>query len=189
MPESTTVIVLNPDHIEFWHELCEANSFQSPHIINGGSTRWESVKNAIDYFLANKGDADIITVHDGARPLVNTPLIQRIIDSASRHSGAIPAVPVSDSLRTLFDDGTSRPIDRSRIRAVQTPQAFNAHQLIDAYNLPYVDTFTDDASVMVAAGYDDIALVDGDSHNIKITLHDDLAIASIYLANETTANS
>ena len=188
-PGSTTVIVLNPDHICLWNELCATYSFSSPHIINGGSTRWGSVKNAIDYFVNNNGDASIITVHDGARPLVNNALIQRVIDAASTHSGAIPAVAVTDSLRTVNPDGTSRPIDRSKIRAVQTPQAFNAGQLIKAYKMPFDPAFTDDASVMVAAGHDDIALVEGDSHNIKITLHDDLAIASIFLANEVTANS
>jgi len=113
-----------------------------------------------------------------------------IIRGVATVSVARPAVAVSDSLRMLDDDGVnSHPVDRQRLRAVQTPQAFDATKLKQAYTLPYEPVFTDDASVMAAAGYTDITLVEGDPHNIKITLPDDLAIASLYLRNEPTKES
>lgn len=86
-------------------------------------------------------------------------------------------VEVTDSLRRT--DGT--PVARADFRAVQTPQAFRADLLRQAYCLPYSPVFTDDASVMSAAGFTDIAMVEGDSMNLKITRPADLDIAGIYL--------
>jgi 2-C-methyl-D-erythritol 4-phosphate cytidylyltransferase len=79
---------------------------------------------------------------------------------------------------------SSTALDRASLRAVQTPQAFVAAKLIEAYSLPYNDTFTDDASVMAAAGYTDIMLTNGDITNIKITNPLDIAIAELYLQRQ-----
>lgn len=190
LPESEIVLVLNVDHLSLWEELCHRYDFMSPRVVTGGSTRWESVKNAVDTIVLDPMLKSVITVHDGARPLINRPMIERIMTAACNASGAIPTVAVSDSLRMLDDDGVnSHPVDRQRLRAVQTPQAFDATKLKQAYTLPYEPGFTDDASVMAAAGYTDITLVEGDPHNIKITLPDDLAIASLYLQNEPIKES
>lgn len=174
------VLVLNRSHYDLWHDLCNRHNFRSPELRSGGATRWESVKNAIDAIELPEGKS-IVMVHDGARPIVTRRLLHRIIDAAMTCEGVIPVIPVSDSLRMLSTDGTSVPVDRGMFRAVQTPQAFDGKMLKDAYRLPYRDTFTDDASVMAAAGHRDITLVDGDPCNIKITLPDDLKIASLYL--------
>lgn len=180
LPGSHTVVVLGNGFTELWHELCDRYRFTSPAIVAGGSTRWESVKNAID--ATSSLHARIITVHDGARPLVTTDMIHRVIAGCSDRSGAIPAVAVTDSLRRVTSDG-SEAVDRSAYRAVQTPQAFQAEQLRQAYRQPYSPTFTDDASVMTYAGYHDLVLVDGDPTNIKITNPGDIDIAGIYLRN------
>lgn len=140
-----------------------------------GRTRWESVRNALD--ACRDIPADVIMVHDGARPLVSRRIIARVADACRRHQGAIPVVAVTDSLRHA--DGTAA--DRSDFRAVQTPQAFRADLLRAAYDLPERPDFTDDASVMSAAGFNDIAMVDGEPSNIKITHPMDLKIASLYL--------
>lgn len=175
------VLVLNKAHIDFWHELCACHDFISPTEVTGGGTRWESVKNALSTITIPESGKSIIMVHDGARPVVDSQLVARIIEAARQSTGVIPVVPVSDSLRHLRPDGSSTPVDRSEFRAVQTPQAFDGKLLLDAYSLPYRHDFTDDASVMAAAGHDDITLVDGDPHNIKITLPDDIKIASLYI--------
>ena len=186
LPGSSILLVLGEPHLKLWHMLCDKFGFCSPTIIAGGSTRWQSVKNAIDTIKLPPEEEGIITVHDGARPLIDSALVARIIDGLQLASGSIPATPVTDSLRILENDGSSHPIDRSIIRAVQTPQAFDARKLIKAYSLPYKDSFTDDASVMAAAGYTDIALVDGSLSNIKITMPADIDIAAIYMAHETS---
>ncbi len=181
-PDATIILVISPAHEELWHDLCVRHDFTSPVTVYGGATRWESVKNAINRINTSSHLPDIITVHDGARPCIDTALITRVTDAIKEgHACAIPVTPVVESLRLANPDGTSQPVDRSLYRAVQTPQAFNARLLTDAYRLPYSSNFTDDASVMAAAGYNDTVLVDGDPRNIKITHPDDLAIASIYL--------
>lgn len=179
LPGSNILLVISSGHKGLWDELCDAYKFSSPITIEGGNTRWQSVKNAINTIPDNC--ADIITVHDGARPLISRELMASVIGGIGKQSGAIPAIQVTDSLRMVSADGSSIPVDRTLFRAVQTPQAFRADHLINAYSLPYQETFTDDASVMKAAGYDDINIVDGDPCNIKITLPHDIEIASIYL--------
>lgn len=181
LPASRIIIVLSIDFINYWHELCDEHNFQSPEIAIGGNTRWQSVKNALVQIKKDTNTESIITIHDGARPIISDKLIDRVIKGTTSASGAIPATNVTDSLRIINPNGTSSPTDRSVFRAVQTPQAFHAEKLIKAYSLPYLPDFTDDASVMVAAGYDDIILVDGDYRNIKITMPHDIEIAAIYL--------
>lgn len=179
LPDSDIIVVINRDMESLWKELCAEYQFISPTIVYGGNSRWQSVKNALSS-IANADDR-IVTVHDGARPIISSEMIHRIIRGVEDADGVIPVVPVTDSLRHVNTDGSSEAIDRSDFRAVQTPQAFRADRLIDAYSMPYSPSFTDDASVMEAAGYCNIRLVDGDTRNIKITNPADLEIASILL--------
>lgn len=182
-PESETIVVLHPEMEGFWHDLCRQYGFTSPATCHGGATRWESVKNALSA-LNREGKltpATIVAIHDGARPIV----AQKIMDNARKAivdgaAGAIPTVAVTDSLRET-DHGGSHSVDRSRFRAVQTPQMFRADLLWEAYTLPYRAEFTDDASVFEAAGYGSPSLTEGDSSNIKITNPIDLAIAEALL--------
>ena len=176
LPQSQIVLVLNRDFVDYWTELCVKYSFISPKVVEGGDTRWQSVKNAIDEIPA---DAQVITVHDGARPIVDSMMVERLISALDDAVGAIPVVSVTDSLRQIVESG-STPVDRSLYKAVQTPQAFHADKLIEAYSLPFDATFTDDASVLAALGYD-VALVEGDTYNIKITNPLDIEIAQFYL--------
>ena len=180
LPNSGFIVVLNEAFVSYWKKLCADFEFDSPQIAVGGNTRWQSVKNALS-LIGEVDDDTIVTVHDGARPIVDSALIERVVNAVGSSSGAIPAIQVTDSLRLLTSDGMSFPVDRSSYRAVQTPQAFNARKMLNAYSMPFSDNFTDDASVMAAAGYEDVALVDGDSRNIKITYSQDIEIASIYL--------
>lgn len=144
-------------------------------IAQPGETRWQSVSNALR--ASARIDADIVLVHDGARPLVPAAVIDRVVRACELHQGAIPVVAVTDSLRRA--DGS--PANRADFRAVQTPQGFRADLLRKAYELPERPEFTDDASVMSAAGFGDIAMVDGDVCNLKITHPIDLKIAELYL--------
>ncbi len=178
-PESACILVLSADAMDIWNQLCRQFSFDSPTIVFGGATRWASVRNALAA-VDTQSPEDIITVHDGARPLVSRQIIHDAVEACRNHSGAIPAIEVTDSVRMLASDG-SVALDRSMLRAVQTPQAFVASRLMDAYHRPYQESFTDDASVMTAAGYTDIALTRGDPANIKITHPLDIEIAELYM--------
>lgn len=175
LPEASCAIVLAADRVDFWRELCREHRFDSPAVIVGGDTRWQSVKNALD---AAPAEAEVVAIHDGARPLPSVAVIQEVTDALTEPTvhGAVPAVAVTDSLRMVTAEG-SKPVDRSLLRAVQTPQVFRAELLRRAYQLPYQPTFTDDASVMEAAGFSAIALTEGSPDNLKITNPRDIAIA------------
>lgn len=177
LPDSHIILVLNNCFVDYWVELCGEYSFESPMVVTGGGTRWQSVRNAIDVIPAS---AEVITVHDGARPIIDRSMVGRLLKALEKDTGAIPVVAVTDSLR-LLDGDSSVPVDRSLYRAVQTPQAFHADKLKEAYSLPFDPTFTDDASVMAALGCD-VALVEGDTYNIKITHPLDIEIAQLYLS-------
>lgn len=175
------IVTLPAAQMGLWHDLCARHGFAVPHrVVAGGETRWHSVKNALDS-IGDPAGVDVIAVHDGVRPLATPDLINRVIDAARRDGAAIPVVMLNDSVRQVTGEA-SHALDRSSLRAVQTPQAFEAKLLLDAYSLHYQPTFTDDASVVECAGHA-ITLVEGDSRNLKITRPMDLVLAE-YLMNQ-----
>ncbi len=175
------IVTLPADQMDLWQQLCERYAFTLPHrVVPGGETRWHSVKNALDS-IADPADVDVIAVHDGVRPLATADLISRVLEAARRDGAAIPVVMLNDSVRQVVGE-TSHALDRSSLRAVQTPQAFDARLLIDAYSQSFQPTFTDDASVVERYGHS-VTLVEGDPVNLKITRPMDLALAEYLLNN------
>lgn len=118
----------------------------------------------------------MIAVHDGVRPFVSPEVISACFSKAEETGAVVPALPMIDSLRMKQADGSSCPVDRSLYYAVHTPQVFTSDTLLNAYQQPYTDTFTDDASVVEAAGFR-VAMVLSNRENIKITTPFDLTIA------------
>lgn len=175
-PRTTEVVVVLPaQQQDYWRELCQCHQFTAPHsVVTGGDSRFQSVKNALLSLSFTNGD--IVAVHDGVRPLVSEKLILRTYDIAERLGAAIPTTAVTDSVRKTTPGGASVALDRASLRAVQTPQTFNATALLKAYNVPYEPIFTDDASVYEHAG-GQVTLVEGENTNIKITHPIDIIIA------------
>lgn len=169
IPDALTILVIDSD----WKDMAPSGAI----IASPGRTRRESIKNALN--ACADYPADVIIVHDGARPLPSEDMIRRVAEACTYHQGAIPVIAVTDSLRRA--DGS--PANRAEFRAVQTPQAFRADLLRLAYNQPERDADTDDASVMNGAGFTDIALVEGDPCNLKITNPMDLKVAEVYLSS------
>mgnify|MGYP000846447309 FL=1 len=172
------ILVLPEDHIPFWQELCQKYHFTLPHTVAlGGETRFHSVRSGLSH-LPQEG---LVAVHDGVRPLVSSALIRRSFEEAERSGAALPACPVTDSLRLRQDEGKSEAVDRSRYVAVQTPQTFDLGRLQQAYQQAYSPLFTDDASVYEAASLGSITLIDGEETNIKLTTPRDLLLAELLL--------
>lgn len=175
---SRIILVLPEDHIPFWKELCQKYHFTLPHTVAlGGETRFHSVRSGLSH-LPQEG---LVAVHDGVRPLVSSALIRRSFEEAERSGAALPACPVTDSLRLRQDEGKSEAVDRSRYVAVQTPQTFDLGRLQQAYEQAYSPLFTDDASVYEAASLGSITLIDGEEANIKLTTPRDLLLAELLL--------
>ncbi|QKG54173.1 2-C-methyl-D-erythritol 4-phosphate cytidylyltransferase [Hymenobacter sp. BRD67] len=173
------VVVLPFDQLAYWQSICEKYDITLPHtLVAGGATRWASVKAGLAALPADAAGA-LVAVHDGVRPLVSTPVIEAAYQAAATHGAAAAAVPPKDSVRLLGAAGSS-PLDRRRLRLMQTPQTFDLALLRRAYRLPELPTFTDDASVV-----DDlhpVQLVEGDYRNLKITTPEDLLLAEALLA-------
>lgn len=177
LPSAEVVVVLPKQHIELWHNLAARFDIAPHKIAEGGAERFHSVKNGI---AALSSDVQTIAVHDGVRPLVSKKLIIKLILEAEKCEAVIPVVAPTDSFRSLDTEG-SHIIDRSLLSMVHTPQAFNAAVLREAYEQPFSTAFTDDASVVEAAGHS-ITLVEGEPSNIKITTPSDIVIAEALIA-------
>lgn len=173
-PGAEMIVVLSHDMEPVWRDMCAEHSFSLPHrIVYGGPTRAHSVKNAL--MTLDAATAGWISVHDAARPMVTAAMMSRLLDAIGQGAVAVvPAVAVTDSLRLLGADGRSQAVDRSLYRAVQTPQVFDGPALIRANDRDLLPTFTDDASVMEAAGHQ-VAIVEGEPANIKVTNPGDIA--------------
>jgi len=150
-------------------------------VVTGGSTRAESVRAG----LKECGDADVIVVHDAARPLATSALFTSVVNAVlAGADGAIPGLPISDTVKRVRREGTLNVVEetteRSELVAVQTPQAFARDILIRAH--ANGDDATDDAALVEALG-GRVVVVDGEVDNIKITFPGDLLrTASIELS-------
>ena len=147
-------------------------------VVAGGPRRQDSVANAFDAVPAH---ADIVLVHDAARPFVSAGLISRAIDAAAEHGAAIAALAVTDTVKQVTVEAGRRviagTIPREAIYLAQTPQAFRREILAKAVALGRGGAdATDEAALAELAGYP-VHIVEGESENVKITTADDLARA------------
>lgn len=182
-PAIRLVLVLPAAHEEQWQKLCAQHNFTAPHtVVHGGAERFHSVRNGLQH-VPNSPNA-LVAVHDAVRPLIEPSLIATAYDMAQRHGAAVPVVPPVDSVRLLLDNGHTQAVERSRVMLVQTPQTFRADLLLSAYAQPYSPRFTDDASVVEAAGIG-ITTFAGQPSNIKLTTPHDMAVAEYLIKHNT----
>jgi 2-C-methyl-D-erythritol 4-phosphate cytidylyltransferase len=179
------IVVLNAAYHDLWKELCATHNFTLAHtLIAGGKTRFHSVKNAVDLIT----DTNVlIAVHDAVRPIVSTAIIDEAYRCAGTNGSAITAVKSRDSIRQLKGNA-SVSLVRDEIYLVQTPQTFQSGLLKQAYEQPYNDHFTDDASVVEQAGHQ-VSLIEGSYSNIKITFPEDITIAEMLLNKKAISKS
>ncbi len=171
-PDIEIILVLAPDFILQGSDLIK-RYFEGGNIqlAKGGDSRYHSVQNGLKLI---KGEA-VIFVHDAVRCLVTEKLIQRCYQQALQKGSAVPAVPARDSIR-MVEGNKSKAINRDNIRIIQTPQTFRSDVILPAFQQPYRDSFTDEATVVESSGKD-IFLTEGEETNIKITLPADMLIA------------
>ena len=192
------ILVLPRDHQPYWHELCRVYAFSAPHrIADGGATRFHSVQNGLA--LVDAPDA-LVAVHDGVRPFVSHKVIMQCYREAETYGAVVPVIPIVETVRQIVAPllspqggknstgmpaspplggdlgGVSITVPRDAYRLVQTPQTFRASLLRRAYEQPYCDAFTDDASVVESLGCA-VHLIEGNRENIKLTTPYDLIVA------------
>jgi 2-C-methyl-D-erythritol 4-phosphate cytidylyltransferase len=171
------IVVLPENEIKNWKELVQRFSFPFAHeVVTGGSKRFYSVLSGLHKIK----DSAIVAIHDGVRPFCSVELIDRCFKEAEKKSNAIPAVKITETIREIKND-TSFIVNRENFRCIQTPQCFDVSKLKEAYLLAEKageDSFTDDAGVFEFAG-NKINLIEGEKNNIKITVEEDLILASV----------
>lgn len=170
------ILVLPEAYLAFGQKLIEELPERSRiQLTSGGTTRFKSVQNGLAFIK----QPAIVFVHDGVRCLITPTLIRRCYTQALDSGSAIPAIAATDSLRTLNESG-NQLLDRTKVRIIQTPQTFRSDILKKAFAQPYQEIFTDEASVVEADGAS-VALIEGETDNLKITRPVDLRLAEILL--------
>lgn len=166
------VLVLADDKKEYWKEYCRKADFLPHYFLpSSGMTRFHSVRNGLEYVP----DGAVVAVHDGVRPCVTKEFLIKMFEEAEIAEAVIPAVQPVETVREK-DGERSWQLDRDSLLLVQTPQMFHSELLKAAYEQPYNNRFTDDASVVEAFGHP-IKIVEGLRYNIKITTPEDLSVA------------
>lgn len=178
--DEIVVATREEDLVEISH-LCQTYGItKCTKVVRGGESRAHSVLLAA---LEASPETELLAVQDGARPLVTPELIGRVITAAARCDAAAPAVPVKDTVKTVREDGAvEQTLDRDALRAVQTPQVFQADLLKAALQSAVENQIpiTDDCSAVERLGKV-VFLVEGDEENLKITTPVDLILAEAIL--------
>lgn len=144
-------------------------------IIEGGRTRQESVFNGLKASIC-----DYVLIHDGARPMITTDLINSAIDMVKDKKALTVATKTIDTIKEVVDGKIIKTIDRSKLYNTQTPQAFEYNLIKSAHEKLLGQNFTDDAGMLEELGYD-VYILNGSYKNIKITTQNDIDIAKTYL--------
>ncbi len=145
-------------------------------LVTGGATRTASVRAGLE---ALDGRFDHVLIHDAARPLVSPALIDRVLDALATHSCAAPGLPITDTLWQGVDGMVIGTYPRDGLIRAQTPQGFRLADILAAYRA-HSGEATDDVGIALAAGLD-VAIVQGDERNLKITTAEDFDRAALYL--------
>ncbi|MCA9731884.1 MAG: 2-C-methyl-D-erythritol 4-phosphate cytidylyltransferase [Deferribacteres bacterium] len=181
-PKIGRIIVVGPEDWLFYiaDEIVDKYKFDKVnHIVSGGQERQDSVLAGLNALGSQTGP---VLIHDGARPLVTAPLIDRVIAALDDAPSVVPAVAVTDTVKVVEGDFVSKSLQRDKLRAVQTPQGFHVENLRTLLLQAQMEkrTVTDEAMLMEENDIA-VALVDGQSSNLKITSAFDLKIAELIL--------
>jgi 2-C-methyl-D-erythritol 4-phosphate cytidylyltransferase / 2-C-methyl-D-erythritol 2,4-cyclodiphosphate synthase len=177
-------VVIGPGQEALYDSAVGARSLPSP--IAGGAERQDSVRNGLEA-VAAEGGADIVLIHDAARPFLPAPVVARLKDALRASEGAVPVLPVVDTLAKA-GSGLGEIVDRAGLVRVQTPQAFRFEAILAAHRAWRGAAATDDAQIARAAGLD-VATVAGDEALEKLTFDEDFARAEARLAARLTSRT
>lgn len=176
-----TLLVVAPDDLDLVRSRYGAHlGLLGIEVVAGGKERFESVGNAL---ARVHDDADLVAIHDAARPCISSDRIDDVFAAAAKTGAALLAVPVSDTLKRSDDTGQVREtVSRKNLWLAQTPQVFRRDWLVEAHarRKQLKQDITDDAQLIEALGHP-VHLVTGSSANLKITTREDLALAEAIL--------
>lgn len=170
--------VIHPGHGDLFEQAAQGLNLPPP--VHGGATRQQSVALGLES-LSGEPPSRVL-IHDAARPLVASGVISRVLAALDQSPGAIPALPVADTLKRGDGATIAATVDRRDLWRAQTPQGFRYEDILDAHHQAGGDELTDDAAVAERAGLA-VAIVEGAEDNIKVTTPEDLSRAERYLGS------
>ncbi|MDB5249330.1 MAG: 2-C-methyl-D-erythritol 4-phosphate cytidylyltransferase [Segetibacter sp.] len=175
------ILVLPKAHIAKGEEIIKQMDAEGKvQMAIGGETRFESVRSGLEFI----SHPSIVFVQDAVRCIVSQQLIRNCFEQAVEKGSAIPAVAATDSIR-IAGEISHHTIDRTKVRIIQTPQTFQSEILSAAFKQAYNSSFTDEATVVEAAGKE-VFLIEGEYSNLKVTRPIDLCIAEKLLEDATS---
>ena len=151
-------------------------------VVKGGAYRQQSTRNGLN---AISNNSKVVLIHDGARPLIRTSDIKKIVESAQEYGAALLAVPSKDTVKEVRNGMVTRTLPRDSVWLAQTPQGFRKELLQEAFSSAEKDGYvgTDEASLVERIGKD-VAIVEGHSSNIKVTVTSDIGVVQSLLKRE-----
>ena len=176
------ILVLNSERLSDAAALCTQEGWQKiAALVPGGQRRQDSVCAGLDALAAIAPACQWVMIHDGARPLVTSTILEAGLQAALQHRAAIAAVPVKDTIKLVQHGNVSSTIDRSQLWAIQTPQVFSFPLIHQAHHSSAAQSdVTDDAALLEQLGQA-VSVFPGDYTNIKITTQEDLLLAEAFI--------
>jgi 2-C-methyl-D-erythritol 4-phosphate cytidylyltransferase len=167
------IISLKNKYFDFIHALASKNKITKlSGLVEGGKTRFQSVKNAFNHVTAGKDD--LVLIHDAARPNISTVFIEKLAKEAHKYGCVIPGVKISETVKRDSKGYVKDTLNRENLWLVQTPQIFRYKVLEAAYKkCGRKNDFTDESSMVEYAGYK-VRIIEGSRANIKITTDKDI---------------
>jgi len=146
-------------------------------VLEGGARRQDSVYQGLAFL-----DRGIVAVHDGVRPFVSAALVDVLVKEAEQSGAAVPAVGISDTIKSVEEGMVRRTLTREGMWLAQTPQVFKYELLKSAYDKAYEENYlaSDDSALVERLGYN-VRIVEGSRRNIKITTEEDILLAEALL--------
>ncbi len=177
--------VIHSEDVDIFQDIAKNFSDKLLAPVFGGNTRQLSVWNGLKALkdLSLTSDVNCVLIHDGARPCFSTQLIERVLNELATRHAVLPALPVTDTLKSSKDMKVVETVDRSRLWRAQTPQSFQFEKIYSAHEAanrsPEIE-FTDDCSIAEWHGID-VDIISGEEQNIKITTSEDFKRGELYL--------
>ena len=166
---------LNPDYFDLVHRLAfKYRITKLTTLVEGGKTRFESVRNA--FYQVEAKPNDLILIHDAVRPNINSNTVKELINASLKYGEVIPGVKISETVKRERKGVITETVDRSNLWTVQTPQVFRYKILKKAYEKAgRKNNFTDEAALVEHAGFK-VRIIEGNRSNIKITSQEDIKL-------------
>lgn len=162
-------VVIHPDDMDLYEAATEGLGLKTP--IFGGEERQDSVRLGLQQIADDA--PDFVLIHDGARPYISADVISRVLDALGSAAGAIPTLPLTDTIKRVIDGKIVATEDRFELWRAQTPQGFRYSDILNAHLKLTGQSLTDDAAICEAVGLS-VVRVDGDDTNVKITTLSDI---------------